>query len=62
MRLQVGAIVCNSTVIAAMLQRDWRRPTAEGTLKHVLGGHLPFYEWLSNNHNYTPTASKSTTA
>lgn len=60
MRLQqAGAIVCNWTVIAAMLQRDWRRPTAEGTLKHVFGGHLPFYEWLSNNQNYTRTTLQS---
>ncbi|MEH2082785.1 MAG: hypothetical protein V7K89_23235 [Nostoc sp.] len=59
---QAGAIVCNWTVIAAMLQRDWRRPTAESTFKHVFDGHLPFYEWLSNNQNYTRTASKSTIA
>ncbi|MEH2252761.1 isochorismatase family protein [Nostoc sp.] len=32
MRLQqAGAIICNWTVIAAMLQRNWRRPTAEGS-------------------------------
>ncbi len=55
MRLQqAGAIVCNWAVIAAMLQWDWRRPTAEGTLKHVFGGHLPFHEWLSANQTYTP--------
>lgn len=60
MRLQqAGAIVCNWTVIAAMLQWDSRRPTAEGTLKHVFGGHLPFYEWLSNNQNYTRTTLQS---
>ncbi len=60
MRLQqAGAIVCNWTVIAAMLQRDWRRPTAEGTLKHVFGGHLPFYEWLSNNQTYTRSTLQS---
>ncbi|GAP96846.1 isochorismatase family protein [Leptolyngbya sp. NIES-2104] len=60
MRLQqAGAIVCNWTVIAAMLQRDWRRPTAEGTLKYIFGGHLPFYEWLSNNQNYTRTTLQS---
>ncbi len=60
MRLtQAGAIVCNWAVIAAMLQWDWRRPTAEGTLKHVFGGHLPFYEWLSDNQSYTKAASRS---
>ena len=58
MRLtQAGAIVCNWAVIAAMLQWDWRRPTAEGTLKHVFGGHLPFYEWLSNNQSDTKAAA-----
>ncbi len=58
MRLQqAGAIVCNWAVIAAMLQWDWRRPTAKGTLKHVFGGHLPFYEWLSNNQAYTKAAA-----
>lgn len=63
MRLQqAGAIVCNWTVIAAMLQWDWRRPTAGGTLKHVFGSHLPFYEWLSNNQNYTRTTSQSESA
>lgn len=63
MRLQqAGAIVCNWTVIAAMLQRDWRRSTAEGTLKHVFGGHLPFYEWLSNNQNYTRTTLEARSA
>jgi len=59
MRLQqAGAIVCNWAVIAAMLQWDWRRPTADGTLKHVFGGHLPFYEWLSNNQSYTKAATQ----
>jgi len=59
MRLQqAGAIVCNWAVIAAMLQWDWRRPTADGTLKHVFGGRLPFYEWLSNNQSYTKAATQ----
>jgi len=59
MRLQqAGAIVCNWAVIVAMLQWDWRRPTADGTLKHVFGGHLPFYEWLSNNQSYTKAATQ----
>ena len=59
MRLQqAGAIVCNWAVVAAMLQWDWRRPTADGTLKHVFGGHLPFYEWLSNNQSYTKAATQ----
>lgn len=56
MRLaQAGAIVVNWAVIAAMLQWDWRRPVAEGTLKNVFGGHLPFYEWLASNQNFTKT-------
>lgn len=54
MRLQqAGAIVINWAVAAAMLQRDWRNPTAEGMLSSVFGGHLPFYEWLANNQQYT---------
>jgi nicotinamidase-related amidase len=59
MRLQqAGAIVCNWAVVAAMLQWDWRRPTAEGTLKHVFGGHLPFHEWLSNNQAANTAAAR----
>lgn len=49
MRLvQAGAVCCNWAVIAAGLQADWRRPTAEGTLA-VMHEHLPFYGMLSNN-------------
>lgn len=62
MRLQQAGAICNWTVIAAMLQRDWPWPTAEGTLKHIFGGHLPFYEWLSNNQNYTRTTIQSGSA
>ena len=63
MRLtQAGAIVCNWAVIAAMLQWDWRRPTADGTLKEVFGGHLPFYEWLSANQSYTKAAAQAAPA
>jgi hypothetical protein len=58
MRLQqAGATVVNWAVLAAMLQWDWRRPTAAGTLKSVFGGHLPFYEWLANNQSFTKDAA-----
>ena len=45
---QAGAIVVNWAAVAADLQADWRRPTAQGTLD-VFGQHLPFYSLLSNN-------------
>jgi hypothetical protein len=49
MRLsQAEAIVANGTVVCAMLQADWRRPTAGGTLD-VFAHHLPFYGMLSSN-------------
>lgn len=49
MRLsQAGAVVANWAVVCAMLQADWRRPSAAGTLE-VFGQHLPFYGMLSNN-------------
>jgi len=49
MRLnQMGAIVCNWTAIAADLQADWRRPTANGTLA-IFAEAQPFYSMLSNN-------------
>ena len=49
MRLtQAGAIVVNWAVVCAMLQGDWRRPTAEGTLG-IFAEHLPFYGMLANN-------------
>ena len=49
MRLaQAGAVCCNWAVVAAGLQSDWRRPTAEGTLA-VMHEHLPFYGMLANN-------------
>jgi len=51
---QAGAIVCNWAAICADLQADWRRPTAEGTLK-VFGDHLPFYGMLSNNQRASRT-------
>jgi nicotinamidase-related amidase len=49
---QAGAIVVNWAVVCAMLQADWRRPSAEGTLK-IFGQHLPFYGLLSNNQRVT---------
>ncbi len=49
---QAGAICCNWAVIAAELQSDWRRPTAQGTLDQVFGGHLPFYGFLKNNQDF----------
>lgn len=49
MRLtQAGALVANWAVICAMLQNDWRKETAGGTLQ-VFGQHLPFYGMLANN-------------
>ncbi len=53
MRLtQAGAVVVNWAVVCAMLQADWRRPSAGGTLS-VFNQHLPFYGFLSNNQNAT---------
>jgi nicotinamidase-related amidase len=53
MRLtQAGAIVVNWAVVCAMLQSDWRRPSAGGTLK-VFNEHLPFYGFLANNQQAT---------
>jgi nicotinamidase-related amidase len=52
---QAGAICCNWAVVAAELQRDWRRPTAPGTLEQVFKAHLPFYGMLANNQaGYRP--------
>ena len=45
---QMGAITCNWTAIAADLQADWRRPTAQGTLA-IFKDAQPFYDFLSNN-------------
>ena len=45
---QAGAIVCNWAVVTAMLQSDWRRPSAAGTMD-VFANHLPFYGMLANN-------------
>lgn len=59
MRLtQAGAIVANWAVVTAMLQSDWRRPSAEGTLG-VFGGHLPFYGMLANNQRASVAGSKA---
>ena len=56
MRLvQAGAVCVNWAVIAAGLQADWRRPTAEGTLA-VMHEHLPFYGMLANNKVGVPKA------
>ena len=56
MRLvQAGAFCVNWAVIAAGLQADWRRPTAEGTLA-VMHEHLPFYGMLANNKVGVPKA------
>jgi len=49
MRLQqAGCIGANWAVVTAMLQKDWRNPSATGTLE-VFHEHLPFYGMLSNN-------------
>lgn len=48
--VQAGIKVVNWAAIAADLQADWRRPTAQGTLD-VFHQHLPFYNFLSNNQN-----------
>ena len=50
---QAGAVCVNWAVIAAGLQADWRRPTAEGTLA-TMHDHLPFYGMLSNNKAGVP--------
>ena len=56
---QAGAICCNWAVVAAELQRDWRRPTAEGTLQRVFKDHLPFYGMLANNQaGYHPSEKR----
>ena len=47
---------------SCMLQWDGRRPSAAGTLKHVFGGRLPFYEWLSNNQAATTAATRRSPA
>jgi nicotinamidase-related amidase len=49
MRLQqAGYIVANWAVVTAMLQKDWRNPSAAGTLE-IFHDHLPFYGMLANN-------------
>lgn len=49
MRLsQAGAKVVNWAAVTAELQADWRRPTADGTLR-IFGEQLPFYGMLGNN-------------
>lgn len=49
MRLtQAGAIVANWAVVCAMLQNDWRKDSAGGTLE-IFNAHLPFYGMLANN-------------
>lgn len=55
---QAGAIVVNWVVVCAMLQSDWRRPTAEGTLG-VFNDHLPFYGMLANNLRATQAAAQT---
>lgn len=45
---QAGCVVCNWAVVAAMLQKDWREPTAAGTMD-IFQEHLPFYGMLANN-------------
>jgi nicotinamidase-related amidase len=53
MRLtQAGAVVVNWAVICAMLQSDWRRPSAPDTLA-IFNEHLPFYGFLTNNQQAT---------
>ena len=49
---QAGAIVANWAVVCAMLQADWRKSTAPGTLD-VFNEHLPFYGMLANNQRVT---------
>lgn len=47
---QAGIKVVNWAAVAADLQSDWRRPTAQGTLD-TFHQHLPFYSMLSNNQS-----------
>jgi nicotinamidase-related amidase len=49
---QAGCVVANWAVVTAMLQKDWRNPSAVGTLE-VFHEHLPFYGMLSNNMEKT---------
>ena len=48
--VQAGCKVVNWAAVAADLQADWRRDTAQGTLD-IFHQHLPFYDFLSNNQN-----------
>lgn len=54
---QAGAIVVNWAVVCAMLQADWRRPSAPGTLA-VFNDHLPFYGMLANNQRVSKSGGR----